>query len=96
MLLNGSPAGPVVTNLRTSGAIDAGNGHIYGTATTGPGGTVTYNGGGTVGDTTWSATHSGVQPGYASDTMNNWYPDPAAPDYSSVGPLLQPQEPRRR
>ena len=75
--------GSVVTNSKGNPAIDVGNGHIYGTTDNGPGGTVASNSGGTVGDATWSATHSGVEPGYSNDDMNATYPDQSAPSGSS-------------
>jgi len=75
---------PVVTNSKAKSAIDVGNGHIYGKTDTGPGGTVGYNGSGTVGDLTWSASHSGIETGYTNDDMNVSYPDNTAPSgYSS-------------
>jgi hypothetical protein len=56
-------------------AIDTGGGEIYGTAATGPGGTVT----GDVGDGTWLSTSSGQQPGHVSDDFNMAIPDVALP-----------------
>ena len=73
----------VVTNSKGNPAIDVGNGHIYGKTDNGPGGTVGYNGGGTVGDATWSASNSGIETGYSSSDMNATYPDQSAPAGSS-------------
>jgi hypothetical protein len=68
--------GDVVSNARGNGAVNVGNGHIYGTVDTGPGGTVTVNGGGTVGDTNWT---TGIQPGWTNNDANASYPDQYPP-----------------
>lgn len=71
--------GGVVTNSRGTPAIDVSNGHIYGPVDTGPGGTVTTAGGGTVGDLSWSSNYTGIEPGYTNNDMNVSYPDQVPP-----------------
>jgi hypothetical protein len=68
--------GDVVSNSRNNPAVNAGNGHIYGTVDTGPGGTVAYNSGGTVGDTNWTA---GIEPGWTNNDANVSYADQNPP-----------------
>jgi hypothetical protein len=69
--------GNVATDSKGTPAIDAGNGHIYGVADTGPGGTCSTTAGGTIGDLNWT---SGIEPGYTNDDMNVSYPDVQPPD----------------
>jgi hypothetical protein len=71
--------GRVVTNSGAQPAIDVGTGHVYGQLATGPGGTVSVNGSGAVGDLAWQASHTGIQPGYVANDMNVAYPDAALP-----------------
>jgi hypothetical protein len=71
--------GGVVTDSNANPAIDAGNGHIYGMADTGPTGTTAYNSSGTIGSIAWSAGNSGFQPGYVSHDFNASFPDVSAP-----------------
>lgn len=62
-------------------AIDTGGGRIYGSAATGPGGTISGN----VGDGLWLATSSGLQPDHATDDFNMAVPNATLPaDYSST------------
>jgi len=68
--------GGVVTNSRGTPAVDVGNGHIYGTVNTGPGGTVSSTAGGTVGDLTWT---TGIEPGWTNNDFNASFPDQTAP-----------------
>ena len=58
-----------VSSLRP--AIATGACKIYGTAATGPGGTVTGN----VGDGAWLQVNSGLQPGHVTDDFNMYIPD---------------------
>jgi hypothetical protein len=78
--------GDVVSNSRNNPAVNVGNGHIYGQVDTGPGGTVTVNGGGTVGDTTWT---TGIEPGWTNNDANASYPD----QYPPTGCQLWPPPP---
>ena len=68
--------GDVVSNSRNNPAVNVGNGHIYGHVDTGPGGTVTVNGGGSVGDLTWV---SGIETGWVDNDANASYPDQYPP-----------------
>ena len=65
-----------------------GTGHIYGKVNTGPGGTVTVDSNGGVGDYAWSSTHPGeIQSGMVSDDMNVAFADQALPSsWSPVPP----------
>ena len=83
---NRNASGGIATNSKQLKAIDVGSAHLYGTAVTGPGGTVAVNGG-SVGDLTWP---SGIQEGWVNDDMNvqfqpNSPPDPA-PTFQGVSP----------
>ena len=73
--------GYIGTNGKGAGVINAGGSvSIYGSAATGPTGTVTSNGGATIGDAAWQASGSaGVQPGHSTDDMNVFFPDVEAP-----------------
>jgi len=77
--------GAIATNFKGAPAISVGNAHIYGTLTTGPLGTVSINSG-TVGDATWNATHTGIQPGFTDDDMNVVFPTNAAPTGTFLSP----------
>jgi len=77
--------GAIATDFGGSPAISVGNAHIYGTLTTGPLGTVAINNG-TVGDATWNATHTGIQPGFTDDDMNVIFP----PNVPPTGTFLPP------
>lgn len=78
--------GKVLSNSKDKDAIHVG-GTILGSAYTGPGGTVTANGG-TVGDLAWAATHSGIQQGHSGDDANLEFPEVEVPftsGYSTPG-----------
>ncbi len=74
------------TNLKLSDAIHVDTALIYGTAVTGPGGTVTCNSG-AVGDIAWDATHSGVQSGHSRNDANLDFPDNTVPFVSGLPPV---------
>jgi len=78
--------GNVTSNSRGNPAVDVGTGHIYGQVDTGPGGSVTVNGGGTVGDLSWT---TGIEPGYTNNDMNASFPD----QYPPAGYQLWPPPP---
>jgi hypothetical protein len=67
-----------LTNSKTSGAIDLAAAQIYGSATTGPGGSVTLAGG-TIGDAAWVLGQTGVQDGHFEDDANVQFDDVSAP-----------------
>lgn len=62
--------GGLATTSMLPGAISIGNSDIYGSVSTGPGGTVTAGPGGAVGDAAWIASQNGIQPGASDSTMN--------------------------
>jgi hypothetical protein len=68
--------GGLVTDSTNNPAISVGTGHVYGKTDTGPLGTVSTSGGGSVGDLAWG---SGIEPGYSNNNMNVVYPDQTAP-----------------
>lgn len=68
----------IATDSTNKPAISVGTGHVYGTATTGPGGTVSVAGG-AVGDVSWNTNHSGVETGYTNNNMNVSFPTNTAP-----------------
>lgn len=70
--------GKVLTDSGAAGAIDVGSAKIYGSAVTGPTGTVTV-GSGAIGDIAWDASHSGAQPGHTANDANVQFNDVDAP-----------------
>ncbi len=71
--------GDVATNSGLVDSISVGNANIYGHASTGPGGSVSIGANGAIGDSTWQAGHTGIQPGWVTDDMNVEFPDIPAP-----------------
>jgi hypothetical protein len=68
----------VLTNSRTPGAINMASSLIYGSATTGPGGSVSI-GGGAIGDASWVASQLGIQPGHNENDANVQFDDVQPP-----------------
>jgi len=66
------------------GLISVGTGKIYGTADTGPGGSVTVGGSGGVGDSTYLSSSSGIQSGHALADVNTIIPDVTSPDQTGA------------
>ena len=66
------------TNSKAFGAIRVASATIYGSATTGPGGSVTIAGG-TIGDAAWVAGQTGVQAGHFENDANLQFDDVSAP-----------------
>lgn len=80
----------VVTDSRANPAFNFQNGHLYGTANTGPGGTITGNG--VIGDAAWNASHSsGDESGWDNDNFNQSFPSnsPPANSASWLAPTTQ-------
>ena len=76
----------VATLSTTIPAIDTGTAKIYGSAATGPGGSVV----GSVGDGQWLASSTGIQPGHVYDDFNMAIPDVALPAGLSTALLPPP------
>lgn len=84
--------GSVGTNMGLTNSLTVGNANIYGTASTGPGGSVAVGSGGGVGTFQYQSTNSGaIEPGKFSDDMNVDFPDVESPVGTTSGvipPLL--------
>jgi hypothetical protein len=78
---NSHGATSVVTDSTAGGAVSVGNGSIYGTVNTGPGGNVSAGPNSAVGDSSWVSNHNtGIEgAGYTNDTMNVSYPSNSLP-----------------
>ncbi len=63
---NRDASGGIATNSKQPGAINISGAHVYGTAVTGPGGTISVSSG-SVGDIGWNA---GIQDGWTGNNMN--------------------------
>src|SRR5436309_8584408 len=76
--------GLALSNSTEPDAVHIGTGHVYGRVTSGPGpltgleATMTYTSG-SVGDTEWNASNSGIEDGHASNDANVQFNDVAAP-----------------
>ena len=69
-----------LTDSSASGAVSlAGSGLIYGSATTGPTGTVTFAGSTAVGDIAWDGVHTGMESGHSANDANVQFNDVTAP-----------------
>jgi hypothetical protein len=84
---NRNANGGLATTSMAAGAISIGNSDIYGKVSTGPGGTISLGGGGSVGDSVWIAGNNGIEPGWSDNTMNVAFPTNAPP---SGGPFAAP------
>lgn len=79
--------------------LNAGNGNVYGYVNTGPGGTVSINNNGTVGDLNWIGPdpshpyNNGIQKGHQRDDMNISFPDVVAPSPGSWRSVPLPSDP---
>jgi hypothetical protein len=62
-----------VTVATDGSIINVGNANIAGYAATAPGGTVSLNHNGSVGDLDWAYTHLGIQSGHSKDDMNKTF-----------------------
>jgi hypothetical protein len=67
--------GGIATSSTAANAINIGSSHVYGTAETGPGGTITV-GTGSIGDLGWS---TGIEPGWSDNDMNVAFPSNTLP-----------------
>jgi len=73
---NRDASGGIATDAQLLNIINLGGANIYGPIATGPGAIIL---GGTVGDVAWNASHTGIEPGWSSSTMNVSYPSNSAP-----------------
>lgn len=71
--------GDVAVNYGILNSLSVGNANIFGSVAVGPGGSISIGPGGQVGDFTWNATHSGIQPGRSRDDMNVSFPNVQVP-----------------
>lgn len=72
--------GDVATNSSVIDSLNVWNADIFGSASTGPGGTVRIGPNGSVGDKAWHAAgKKGIQAGHARDDMNVEFPDVKVP-----------------
>jgi len=79
--------GKALSNSSIPDAIHVDSAHIYGSAVTGPDGTVTTSSG-SVGDAGWNSVQTGVQSGHSADDANVDFPDVLVPftdGYSTPG-----------
>ncbi len=68
----------IVATVSVGGSVD-----VFGKVYTGPGDTITVNGGGTIGSLGWNATNSGIQPGWTQSDLNIAIPDAQVPPFST-------------
>lgn len=72
--------GDVATNSAVIDSLNVWNAEIYGKASTGPGGTVAVGPNGAIGNAAWHQSgNKGIQPGWATDDMNVYFPDVKEP-----------------
>jgi hypothetical protein len=79
--------GDVYTNLGITNSMNVGNANIFGHAHTGPGGTLSVGPNGAVGEHSWQAFYSGIEPGWASDDSNYTFPANSLPYASGLTPM---------
>lgn len=86
---NATDRASVVTASKLPGQLSIGNGTIFGSVATGPGGSVTIGSGGNVGTETWNnnpANDGKIEPGHNTDDVNVYIPNGALP--IPFGPVL--------
>jgi hypothetical protein len=83
---NRNASGNIATDSTANPAVNVGTTHVYGYVNTGGGGTVSVTSG-AVGDVAWNASHTGIEPGWTNNTMNNAFPPTAPP---TGGPFSAP------
>ena len=85
---NRSATGGISTSSSAVKAVDIGTAHVYGTVTTGPGGTLA-SGGGAAGDVAWNdGTHTGFEPGWTNNNMNVAFPTNSPPTGTVAAPAV--------
>jgi hypothetical protein len=71
--------GDVAVNYGLTDSLGLGNANIFGSVAVGPGGSISIGPNGQVGDKTWNASNTGIQPGHSRDDMNVSFPDVQVP-----------------
>lgn len=72
--------GDVATNSSLIDSLNVWNAEVIGKASTGPGGTVSVGPNGTIGSKAWHQSgKKGIEPGWANDDMNVYFPDVKPP-----------------
>ena len=74
----------ITATVTVGGSVD-----VFGKVYTGPGDTITVNGGGTIGSLGWNTTNSGIQPGWTQSDLNLAIPDAEVPGF--IGLPLPPK-----
>jgi hypothetical protein len=88
---NRGALGSIATDSRANPAVSVGNGKIYGTVNTGPGGAITLGSGGGIGDVAWNASHNGIEdPSWTNNDMNVAFPSNAPPTGAFTIPNVLP------
>jgi len=83
---NRNATGEIATTSTAANALNIGTGKVFGTATTGPGGTISLSGG-AIGDVSWVTNHTGAEAGWTNNNMNASFPTNAPP---GGGPYFAP------
>jgi len=71
--------GDIAVNNSLLNSLNMGNADVFGSVSTGPGGTVSIGPNGVVGDLLWAQNHKGIQSGHLRNDMNVNFPDVQAP-----------------
>ena len=69
----------ITATVTVGGSVD-----VYGKVYTGPGDTITLNGGATVGSMAWNTTNSGAQPGWTQSDLNIAIPNAELPTFTGL------------
>ncbi|HXT10422.1 MAG TPA: hypothetical protein VN873_02590 [Candidatus Angelobacter sp.] len=81
ILTNRNATGNIASDSMAQSAISIGSASVYGTVVTGPGGTISVNGSGSVGDMSHGG---GIQSGFTNNNMNVAFPTNAPPTGTPV------------
>lgn len=81
---NRGAQGSIATDCRANPAVSIGSANVYGTVTTGPGGTISIGNSGAIGDVAWNTSRKGIQgPAWTNNNMNVAFPSNEPP----IGPF---------
>ena len=78
--------GDIAVNSSLTNSLNIGNAEIFGTVSTGPGGTIAIGPNGSVGDTAWNSSHDGIQTGHSKSDMNVSFKDAKVPFSGGMTP----------